>query len=53
VLGFQPLPAGYFVYLAIVVAAYLGIVELVKARVFQRDGTTAALTACSAPSSPG
>jgi Mg2+-importing ATPase len=35
-LGFDPLPASYFVFLVVVVAAYLGVVELVKARVFHR-----------------
>jgi Mg2+-importing ATPase len=40
-LGFQPLPAGYFAFLAVVVAAYLGIVELVKARVFQHSRRSA------------
>jgi len=35
VLGFEPLPASYFAFLAITVTAYLGVVELVKARVFR------------------
>jgi Mg2+-importing ATPase len=33
-LGFEPLPALYFVFLVVVVGSYLVVVELVKARVF-------------------
>ncbi|HET9623241.1 MAG TPA: HAD-IC family P-type ATPase, partial [Kofleriaceae bacterium] len=35
-LGFVALPAAYYAFLAAVVVAYLGVVELVKARVFGR-----------------
>jgi Mg2+-importing ATPase len=40
-LGFEPLPASYFAFLVVIVAAYLGIVELVKARVFHRAAQAA------------
>jgi Mg2+-importing ATPase len=35
-LGFEPLPGGYFAFLAVVVGSYLAIVEFVKSRVMQR-----------------
>ena len=38
-LGFEPLPALYFVFLVLVVGVYLVVVELVKARVFGRAAT--------------
>jgi Mg2+-importing ATPase len=37
-LGFEPMPASYFVFLVLVVGSYLAVVELVKSRVFRRAG---------------
>jgi Mg2+-importing ATPase len=36
VLGLAPLPAGYFVFLSVVLVTYLAIVEIVKHRVMHR-----------------
>jgi Mg2+-importing ATPase len=51
-LGFSPLPANFFVILVVMVFAYLGLVELAKARFYRRvQGPRAAVAGASRHSS--